>query len=187
MDESLGIVPRTDGHVAPSFTRAQRARRVLWNVVYALLFRPSPRPCHAWRAFLLKSFGARVGRAIHIYPKVRIWAPWNLVLEDDCSAGDDAELYSIEVITLRKRAIVSQGAFLCTGTHDFNDPNFQLLARPIEVGERAWIGARAFVNPGVTLGEGSVVGAMSMVTKSTDPWAIYGGNPARKIGNRTKS
>ncbi len=127
-DLNLDIRQRVDPRRQASFSLANRLRRLTWGVVYVLLFRPSPRPCHRWRAFLLRGFGANLGRDCHVYPKVKIWAPWNLMLDDQAGIADDVICYSMAPIILGKRVIVSQGAHLCTGTHDYESAEVQALA-----------------------------------------------------------
>ena len=178
------ILPGYDDPNRPSFTLKNRVRRVLWGVVYALLFRPSPRPLHEWRSFLLRLHGARIGKAVHVYPKVVVWAPWNLEIEDHAAVGDDATLYSMGIISIGAHAVVSQGAYVCAGTHDYESPYFQLLAPPIRIGARAWVCAQAFVGPGVTVGEGTVVGARAVVTKSMPAWTVCAGNPCKPLKPR---
>jgi len=184
MSEALDIQVNTDGHEAPSFSLKNRLMRVLWNVVYVLAYRPSPRPMHAWRAGILRLFGAKVGRAVHPYPKAKIWAPWNLVLEDESCLGEEVTCYSIAKITLKKRCIVSQGAHLCTGTHDYADPNFQLIAAPITIGERAWVCTEAFVGPGVSVGDDCVLGARSVAMKDLPAGMVCAGQPAKPLKPR---
>jgi putative colanic acid biosynthesis acetyltransferase WcaF len=184
---STELLNPRDPAVQPSFSVGNRVRRTIWNLTYAILFRPSPRPLHAWRAFLLRLFGAQIGRGCHVYPKVRIWAPWNLVVEDLAGVADDVTLYSMGKITLGERCVVSQGAHLCAGTHDYNDPSFRLIALPIVIGSKAWICAEAFVGPGVTVGEGAVIGARSVVIKDAPPWMVCAGNPCRPIKRRQPS
>ena len=167
-----------------TFTLANRMRRAAWGVVYVLLFRPSPRPCHGWRSFLLSAFGAKMGKGCHVYAKVRIWAPWNLAVEDEAGVADDVILYSMALITIGRRAVISQGAHLCAGTHDYEDPAFRLFALPITVGAEAWVCADAFVGPGVNIGEGAVLGACSVATKDVAPWMVHAGNPSRPIKKR---
>ncbi|CAN5703466.1 hypothetical protein BH11ARM2_BH11ARM2_06820 [soil metagenome] len=133
---------------------------------------------------LLRLFGARLGSHVHIYPKVVVWAPWNLEVGDRVGVADGAELYNIAPITLEENVTVSQGAFLCTGSHDVEAPSFQLIARPITVKREAWVAAQAFVGPGVTVGEGAVVGARTVVTRDVEPWTVVAGNPARVIKSR---
>ena len=179
------IIQGNDSFTQPSFPLSHRARRQAWNLVYALLFRLSPRPCHAWRARLLTLFGARLGKDCHVYPGVRVWAPWNLRLGDHVGIADGVTLYSMDVITIGDRAVISQGAYLCCGTHDYESPNMQLTAKPITIGRRAWICAEVFIHPGVSVPEGAVVGARSVVTRSLDePWAVYAGNPCVKVKER---
>ncbi len=178
------ILKGVDPTTRPSFSLRNRLLRVVWGIVYVLLFRTSPRPLHAWRAFLLRLFGAKLGEHVHVYPKVRIWAPWNLVIEDRVGVADDAELYSIAPIHLGSRVVVSQGAFLCTGSHDFEDPNFQLISAPIKVEASAWVCAQAFVGPGVTIGEGAVVGARAVATRDMPAWTVCAGNPCRPLKPR---
>ena len=174
-----------DGSREASFSLRNRILRQLWQFVWILLFRPSPRPMHRWRSFLLRVFGATIGRNVHVYPSVRIWAPWNLKLGDDVGVGDDVKLYSMADITIGRRGVVSQGTHLCTGSHDYNSPNFQLFARPIEIGERAWICAEVFVGPGVSVHSGCVIGAREVLMKSTTaPNQIWTGNPASMTGQR---
>lgn len=179
------ILTSHDAHTGSCFTRANRLRRAVWGVAWALLFRPSPRPAHRWRAAILRLFGARVERGAHVYPRVRIWAPWNLDLREECGIGDDAILYSMDTITIGRRAVVSQGVHLCCGTHDFDDPNFPLRAYPVEIGEQAWVCAEAFIGPGVKVGQGAVVGARSVATKDVDSWTVCAGNPCRMIRYRS--
>jgi len=171
--------------VAVRISTPNKAARVLWGVVRLTLFRCSPRPAHAWRAFLLRSFGARLGRACHIYPGALVWAPWNLVCGDAVGVGDGAEIYNMAPVHLGDHAVISQGAYLCTATHDMNDPAFPLRAAPITVGRRGWVAARAVVMPGVTVGEGAVLGLGSLAAGSLEPWTVYAGVPARAFGNRT--
>jgi len=170
----------------PSFGFANRSARALWNVIYLVLFRVSPRPCHAWRALLLRAFGAKLGRGCHIYPGTVIWAPWNLICDDEVGVGDRAILYNQAPIHLGKRVVISQGAHLCTGTHDYTSRGFPLVAYPITVGDHAWIAAEAFVHPGVTIGEGAVLGARSVAVRDLEPWTVYGGHPAKPIKPRNR-
>ena len=166
-----------DTHVGPSFSLGNRLGRVLWGVVSTILFRLSPRPLHGWRAFLLRCFGAKVGRGVHVYPGVKIWAPWNLELGDECGIASGTTLYSQGKITIGKRAVVSQGAHLVTGTHDYNDPGFPLTTQPIRIGEQAWIAAEAFIHPGVSIGDGCVIGARSVVSRDMPAWTVCAGHP----------
>lgn len=181
------IIERRDRVAGPSFPLGNRAVRQLWNCTWLLLFRPSPRPLHRWRAGLLRLFGAQLGRQVHVYPSAKVWAPWNLRMGDHAAVADGATLYNISPITIHEFGIVSQGAHLCTGSHDYNNPTFQLIAAPIVVQRHAWICAEAFLSPGVTVPEGAVVAPRAVVTKTLPhPWTVYGGIPARPIGQRRR-
>lgn len=166
-----------DTFTGPSFSLQTRLRRAVWQAAYMLLFRFSPRPLHGWRAAVLRLFGAQVGQGVHVYPGVVIWAPWNLTLADECGIGDGAILYSQAPIHIGRRSVVSQGTHLCAGTHDYTLPGFPLIALPITLHDNVWVAAEAFVHPGVTIHEGTVVGARSVVTKDLPAWMVCAGHP----------
>jgi putative colanic acid biosynthesis acetyltransferase WcaF len=156
----------------------------LWQIVYVLLFRSSPRPLHAWRASLLRLFGARLGPHCHIYPRARIWAPWNLECEDAVAIADEAIIYNPARIELRSHSIVSEQAFLCGASHDYEDPRFPMIWAPILVERHAWICARACVHMGVKVGEGAVLGLGAVAADDLEPWTVYAGVPARRVRQR---
>lgn len=163
--------------------RRNQFARVAWGCVWLLLFRPSPRPFHAWRRFLLRCFGATVGRGVRPNPGCRVWAPWNLTVGDNSWLADGIDCYSVAEIVLGRDVVVSQRAFLCTASHDYADPAFPLISAPIRIQDSAWVAAEAFIGPGVEIGEGAVVAARACVTKSVEPWTVVSGNPAivRKV------
>ncbi len=163
---------------------SNRAERTLWALVYFTLFRTSPRPAHKFRVFLLRMFGGKVHWTAHPYPTSRIWLPRNLTMGAHACLGGGAECYNVERIELQERAVISQGAFLCGATHDFNDEAFPLVAKPITVEKRAWVAARAYVGPGTVVHEGAVVGANACAYKDVPAWVVVGGNPAVVIGHR---
>lgn len=173
-----------DPYLRPSFSTGNKLRRLLWAICWLILYRPSPRPLHTWRAMMLKAFGAKMGPNCHFYPSSRIWAPWNLICADQVTAGDHAEIYNPAPIYFGSHAIVSQDAYICGATHDFNDPAFPLHAYSMTIGPYAWICARASVCPGVNVGEYAVLGLGSVATRDLEPWGIYAGVPAVKIKTR---
>ncbi len=168
----------------PSFSLRNRVARVIWNITYMLLFRYTPNPFHNWRAWVLRIFGATVGRGVHVYPGAKIWAPWNLELGDECGVANAVILYSQGKITIGKRTIISQGTHLCAGTHDYTKPGFPLITKPIVIKDNVWVAAESFVHPGVTIGEGCVVGARSVVTKDMPAWMVCAGHPCIPIKPR---
>jgi putative colanic acid biosynthesis acetyltransferase WcaF len=136
---------------------------------------------------LLRLFGAKMGPTCHFYPKARIWAPWNLICEDKVSVGDDAELYNPAPLYMASHAIVSQGAYICGATHEYNDPAFSLIAFPMRLGAYSWVCARAVVHPGVNVGDGAILGLGAIATRDLEPFGIYAGVPARKVKERLRS
>lgn len=176
-----------DTYTGASFTLSNRLARIVWGIVYSLLFKPSPRPLHSWRSFLLRRFGAEIGADVHVYPGAIIWAPWNLKIDDEAGIASGAILYSQGQISIGKKAVISQGAHLCAGTHDFTLAGFPLVTRPIVIGDHVWIAAEAFVHPGVTIGEGTVVGARSVVTRNLPAWKVCSGFPAVILKDRVIS
>ena len=167
-----------------SFSLANRIGRVIWELTVVLLFRYSPKPLHCWRSFILRMFGAKVGRGVHVYPKVKIWAPWNLILKDECGIANGVILYSQGKITIGRRVVVSQGAHLVAGTHDYSKPEFTLITKPIEIYDYVWIAAEAFVHPGIIIGEGCIIGARAVVTKDMPEWMVCAGHPCKPIKER---
>ncbi len=177
-------VPSPDPYLVAAFSRRNRLMRLAWGIVYALLFRPSPRPFHGWRSFLLRAFGASIGPHVHIYPTARVWAPWNLICDENATVAEDAVVYNPKPLRMGSHAIVSQQAYLCGATHDYEDPAFPLIAFPMTLGAYSWVCARATVQPNVNLGEGAVLALASVATRDLEPWTVYGGVPARKIKAR---
>jgi putative colanic acid biosynthesis acetyltransferase WcaF len=165
---------------------SNRARRVLWGVAWTLLYRPSPRPLHAWRRFLLRCFGARIAAGAHPYPSAKIWAPWNLIMEAHSCIADHVDCYCVAPVTVGEHATVSQYSHLCSASHDYRDPAFPLVIAPIVIGPESWVAAGVFVGPGVMIGAGAVVGARSTVTEDISPWTVVAGCPARRRGDRAK-
>tara|TARA_Y100001968_G_scaffold332796_1_gene392305 strand:- start:3575 stop:4129 length:555 start_codon:yes stop_codon:yes gene_type:complete len=168
----------------PSFSFKNRIYRLLWNFSYLLLIRYTPVYLRFWRVFIYKLFGAQIRGRVNIYPKAKIWSPQNLVMEDGSCIANDAIIYNQAVITLNNKCLISQGAHLCAGTHNYETETFDLITSPITVGKNAWICAEAFVCPGVNIAEGAVLGARSFAFKNLDEYCVYSGNPAIKIKKR---
>jgi putative colanic acid biosynthesis acetyltransferase WcaF len=184
--EHIGTEHGADAYTRPAFSVGNRARRAVWNLCWLLLYRPSPRPLHGWRALLLRSFGATLGPDCHFYPASRVWAPWNLICDDHVAAGDGVEIYNPSPMHFASHVILSQGAYLCGATHDYNDPAFPLLSYRMSIGAYAWICARAVVAPGVHVGEGAVLGIGAIATRDLQPWTVYSGNPAVALRERSR-
>src|SRR5215208_4320145 len=151
-----------------NYTQREMTRRVLWTFAQPL-FRFSPRPCFSWRRFLLRCFGAKIGRNVNVYASAMIYFPWNLEVGDESAIGEQAFIYNLGRVTLGSRVTVSHRAHLCAGTHDYTKPDFPLLRPSIVIGSDAWICADAFVGPGVTVGEGAIVGARAVAMRDVEP------------------
>lgn len=163
---------------------SHRLFRAVWGATWWLLASWTPPPMRGWRRFLLRLFGARIAPSAGVYGTAHIWYPPNLEVGPHAFIGPGAKIYCMANIHIGSYALVSQGAHLCSGTHDISDPNFQLITRPIVLGEKAWIAAEAFVGPGVTVGEGAVLGARGVAMRDLEPWTVYRGNPAQPVKMR---
>jgi len=182
--ESGCLTTKPADRLISSASTGMKIRRILWAGVEATLFHCSFHTMNRWRCFLLRLFGAKIGKRCVIRRTVRVYYPWLLEMGDMCIVGDKAELYNLGKITLGDRSMVSQEAYLCAGTHDYTQASLPLLRVPVTIGKEAWVCARAFIGPGVTVGEGAVVAACAVAVKNVDPWMIVGGNPAKVIKRR---
>jgi putative colanic acid biosynthesis acetyltransferase WcaF len=165
------------------YSSAEVTRRVLWGLAKPL-FRFSPRVFFAWRNLLLRLFGARVGKQVHIYNTAQVYFPWNLDIGDWSAIGEQALIYNLGPVRIGSHVTISQRAHLCAGTHDHTESTLPLIKAPIDIEGQAWICADAFIGPGVTVGEGAVVGARAVAVKDVAPWLIVVGNPARPVRQR---
>jgi putative colanic acid biosynthesis acetyltransferase WcaF len=159
-------------------------KQALWYGVNAVLFHSWLCPFYAPKRHLLRLFGARIGAGVVIKPRVNIKRPWRLEIGDHSWIGEGVWIDNLTMVAVGSNCCISQGAYLCTGNHDWSDPRFSLLAKPIVVADQAWIGAGATVGPGVSIGEGSVATLGSVVVSDTLPWHVYAGNPATKVRTR---
>jgi len=170
--------------VPPGFRGRSKVYVQLWWLVQSTLFGLSPQPLYGWRSFLLRLFGAKIGRGAIIRPSVRTPYPWRLTIGDHCHIGDDVQLYTYGEIEIGDCSVVSQRSYLCTGTHDHTSPTFDLYAKRIVIESEVWLATDVFVAPGVTIGHGSVVGSRSSVYRDVPPGSIALGTPARVVGER---
>src|SRR5476649_2210603 len=165
------------------YPRREVLLRWCWAVVQATLFRWSPRPLHGFRARLLRLFGADIAAPgeVVIFPSAQVTLPWNLTLAPRAMVGPHVKLYNLGHITLQRGANLSQYCHLCAGTHDYLLWSMPLVAKPIVVGENAWLAADVFVGPGVSIGELCVVGARSVVMKDLPARTVCAGSPCKPI------
>lgn len=168
-----------------TLSRKHQTIRLLWTVTWSLLAKPLPRSIGSgWKRFLLKLFGAQIDSTAVVYSSARIYYPPNLIMEKYSCIASDVDCYNVAPVRIGANATVSQGAFLCTASHDITDPHNRLITAPIIIEDQVWIAAAAFVGMGVTIGEGAVVGARAAVFKDVEPWTVVGGNPAKFIKKR---
>ena len=169
--------------LARPYSRMEYLGRLLWGLCYPF-FRYSPRICFEWRSRILRLFGAKVGRNVHVYRSAYIYIPWKLCIGDDSSIGEWVLIYNLGLVTIGERVTISHRAHLCAGTHDYKNPALPLLRMPINIGSEAWICSDTFIGPGVSVGEGSIAGAGSVVKSNINSREIHSGNPAIFIKNR---
>jgi putative colanic acid biosynthesis acetyltransferase WcaF len=159
-------------------------KRSLWFFVGQPLVRCSWIPSSAMRVFLLRAFGAQIGSGVVIKPSVDVKYPWHLVIGDDCWIGEHAWIDNLTTVRLGNNVCVSQGAYFCTGNHDWSDPFFALMIAPIQLAEGAWAGAKCILTPGATLGRGAIAAAGAVVSGSIPDFEIHAGNPAKFVKAR---
>lgn len=191
-DEDDGVTP---SHRPAVFQRLDKCeqfpyslgfyvRRAVWQVVWLLLFRPSPSRACRWRVSLLRLFGANIAATVKIRGTVRVMHPWLLTVGEHSAIGDRVRVYNLGQLIVGSHTSISQDVHLCGGTHDYHDPTLPLVRSPIVIGSGVWICAEAFIGPGVHVGDNSVVAARSVVVKNVPGGVIVGGNPARVIRDR---
>jgi len=167
-----------------SFSLGNRLFRVVWAASWLVLARFTPPPFHGWRRLVLRIFGARIAPGARIHASVSIWHPANLDIGANALIGPGVRLYNQGHIMIGEKTVISQRAHICASTHDVNDANFQLQLRPVRIGAHCWVAAEAFVGPGVSMGDRSVLAARGALFRSTEPDAIYTGNPAALLKMR---
>jgi putative colanic acid biosynthesis acetyltransferase WcaF len=157
---------------------ASSARELLWLLVSLMLFRLCPIKLSGLKCWTLRCFGARIGRGVVIKPQVKITFPWKLTIGDHVWIGEESWLLNLERIVIGNNVCISQRAFLCTGSHNYKLPAFNLIVKPINVEDGAWLGANCWVGPGVRVGNHAVLTAGSVASENLEPFGIYRGNPA---------
>lgn len=179
---------KLDKFVLPENFRGKGAITVqLWWIVQSTLFACSPQFSYKWRNFLLRLFGAKIGRNVIIRPSVKVTYPWKLTIGDNAWVGDDVGLYTLGEITIGKNAVVSQRSYLCTGSHNHTSEAFDIFAKPIVIEDEAWVATDVFIAPGVTIKKGAVIGARSSVFKDMPTGMICIGNPAKPVKERLEN
>lgn len=155
-----------------------------WWFINAICFKHSPQILYGWRRFILRCFGAKIGKNVIIRPSVKITYPWKVKIGDNSWIGDDVVLYSLGNITIGKNSVISQKSYLCTGSHDYKKNDFPIYSSSILIEDECWLATDVYVAPGITIGKGTIVGARSSVFKNLPSGKVCVGNPARPIKNR---
>lgn len=158
----------------------------LWWVVQGVFFRNSPQFMYAFRRFLLRLFGAKIGKKVIIRPTVRTTYPWKVSIGDYSWIGDDVVLYSLGEIEIGNNVVVSQKSYLCAASHDYLKSDFPIFSKKIVIEDECWLATDVFVAPGITIGKGTVIGSRSSVYKSVPPNKVCNGNPAKIIRERIR-
>lgn len=168
-----------------ALSRKHQIIRLLWGIAWGLLARPLPRSLGlGWKRTLLRLFGAKIHSTAVVYSSAKIYFPRNLIMDAYSCLASDVDCYNVDLIHIGANTIVSQGAFLCTASHDITNSLNPLITAPIVIEDQAWVAADAFIGMGVTVGQGAVVGARAAVFKNVEPWTVVGGNPAKFIKKR---
>lgn len=166
------------------FSKKNKVARLIWWLCSPLFFATPYWLLNGFRISILRMFGAKIGIGCVVYPSAKIWAPWNLYMGNYSCIGPNADIYSMGQIIIGSHVTISQHAVLCTGTHDISTPHNDLVIKNIEIDDHSWICAYAKIMPGVKISKGSIIGMASLLTKDTQAWGVYGGNPAKQLKTR---
>jgi putative colanic acid biosynthesis acetyltransferase WcaF len=157
--------------------------RIFWSLTWNTLWKLATRRLPILRTLLVRLFGAKA-KYCSIAGSAWIEMPWDLQLGDHVLIGPRVHLYNLGGLAIGDHTVLSQDVYVCGGTHDYTDPGYPLIRKKITIGNYVWIAAGAFIHPGVTIGDGAVVGARAVVTQDVAPWTIVAGNPAKFIKAR---
>ena len=184
-DKKNGSMKQMAIRKLPKIGLSNRIARKIWQIVWLITCRPTPIFMHRWRIAVLNLFGASVHSQCFIYPNTRIWAPWNLDMDKGSCLASGVDCYNVAPVRLGHGVTVSQRAYLCTASHDFDNPDFPLTGAPIHIGMGCWISAEVFIAPGVTMGAHSVALARTVVTRDVLARMVVAGNPAKEVRARS--
>ena len=158
-----------------------------WYIVSSILFRSGLMPFSSVLVVMLRLFGCKAGKEVRVKPYVNIKYPWKLSIGDYTWIGEGSVIENLAQVSLGNSVCLSQDCMLMTGNHNYKKTSFDLFVSPIIVEDGAWIGARAVVSPGITIASHAIITLGSVITKNTEPYTIYQGNPAMKVGERVIS
>ncbi len=164
--------------------RATKLKRGIWEYFLRPVYQLLPGKSNRLRVPILRLMGARIGRAVHLQQRIRILMPWELEIDDYVAIAHDVKILNFTKVHIASMTVISQYAYLCTGTHDYAHPHFPLRFKPIRIESEVWVASGAFVAPGVHLRRGCVIGANSVVSKDMPEWHICAGNPCKPLKER---
>ncbi|GAA3656756.1 putative colanic acid biosynthesis acetyltransferase [Flavivirga jejuensis] len=156
----------------------------IWWLVQSTLFAWSPQFLYGWRRFLLRCFGAKIGKGVIIRPSVKMTYPWKVSIGDYSWIGDEVVLYSLGEIEIGTNTVISQRSYICTGSHNYSKKEFPIYAKKITIEDECWLATDVFVAPGLLIKKGTVVGARSSVFKDLNAFSVYAGSPAKFLKKR---
>ena len=159
-------------------------KRLAWLVVNGFFFINPLNPLSNLKVWILRLFGAKIGKGVVIKPNVNIKHPWFLTIGDNVWIGESVWIDNLRPVLIGNNVTLSQGALLLTGSHDYKSITFDLIVKEIKLEDGVWIGAKAIVCPGVTCRSHSILTVGSVATKDLDAYVIYQGIPAEKKRNR---
>jgi putative colanic acid biosynthesis acetyltransferase WcaF len=184
MDENVRFQDLSQFRMPPNFRGRSAVTVQLWWIVESTLFRWSPQVLYSWRSFLLRLFGASIGKSVRFRSTVRITYPWKLKIGDHVWVGDDCVFYNLGEIAVGSNVAIAHDVYLCTGLHDYTRIDFPIEQKPIHIEDEVWLPNDIFVGPGVTIGRGTIVGARSTVLKDLPSGMICYGHPAMPVRPR---
>ena len=179
------MIQNLDQFVLPKNFRGKNALTIqTWWIIQSIFFACSPQFLYGWRRFLLRLFGANIGKNVIIRPSAKTTYPWKLTIGDNAWIGDDVVLYSLGEIEIGKNSVISQKSYLCAASHDYTKETFDIYAQKIVIKDEVWIATDVFIAPGITIGAGAVIGARSTVLSDMPAGMICVGYPAKPIKPR---
>jgi putative colanic acid biosynthesis acetyltransferase WcaF len=186
MDESREYQDLRLFRVPGGFRGRSAAFVQLWWIVQDTLFRMSPQVFYGWRNFLLRLFGAKIGKHVQIRSTTRVTYPWKLTIGDHVWVGDDCVFYTLGKVVVGSHVAIAHDVYFCTGLHNYAKIDFPIGEKPIHIEDEVWIPNDVFIGPGVTIGKGSVIGARSTVLTDMPPGMICYGTPAKPVKPRPR-
>lgn len=166
---------------------SHKIKNIIWLSINNTLYRFTPPHLNLFRKYrvlLLRLFGAQIDWNVSLHPKAKIEYPWNLTMRNQSSIGENCWVYAMAPISIGEKTCVGKDVYLLTGTHNISSNNFELITKPITIGDGCWITTGVTLLPGVKLGDFCVVAANSTVAKDVEAWSVVGGNPAKFIKKR---